>query len=228
MSKDQTPAAEAPATPPVVTEPIAPTPPPVDTSKVAAPPVEVKPGEEVKPPGDAAKPAEAIPPETPKPPEKFELKARKDSPLQKTDLEEIEALAKAKGLSQEDAQKLVESREADHERFFSRQREMAIAQQQEWRKTAETDKEIAGSDGKAFKENVEIAHRALHRFADDAFKKVLSETGLGNNPHLIRTFLRIGKGMANDRAVTEGQTVPPGKNKSRESKLYPTHNKKED
>lgn len=162
--------------------------------------------------------------EPPKPPEKYELKPKKDSPLLKADLEEIESAAKAKGLSQEDAQKMVESKEADHEKFFSRQREMAIQEQSQWRKIAETDKEISGSDGKAFKENVELAHRALNRFADDSFKRVLSETGLGNNPHLIRTFLRIGKGMADDKAILDGKTVLPKKQSTAE-KLYPTHSR---
>lgn len=158
----------------------------------------------------------------PKAPEKYELVQRKDSPLLKEDVAEIEANAKAQGLSQEQAQKLVESKEADHDKFFSRQIQQAKDQQTLWRSEVEADKEIAGTDGKAFKQNVELAKRAMDRFADDQFKKVLSETGLGNNPHLIRTFLRIGRGMADDTAVLDGSSSTPTK-KSREEKLFPTN-----
>lgn len=158
----------------------------------------------------------------PKAPEKYELVQRKDSPLLKEDVAEIEANAKAQGLSQEQAQKLVESREADHDKFFARQIQQAKDQQTLWRSEVEADKEIAGTDGKAFKQNVELAKRAMDRFADDHFKKVLSETGLGNNPHLIRTFLRIGRGMADDTAVLDGSSSTPTK-KSREEKLFPTN-----
>lgn len=155
-------------------------------------------------------------------PEKYELKLRKDSPLT-SDVAEIEANAKALGLSQEQAQKMVESRESDFDKFNQRQQEAYKTQQSEWRKTAETDVEIAGADGKAFKENIELAHRALEKFADPAFKKTLNDTGLGNHPELIKTFLRIGKGMANDKSVLDGKMSPPGKKVSREEKLFPTH-----
>lgn len=212
MSEVKTPVAEAPATPPAV--------------EIPAPPAAESGKETIVTPPDNKQGEVKVEPalvETPKPPETYELKARKDSPLLKDDLAEIESLAKAKGLSQEDAQKMVEGKEADHDKFFQRQQQQARDQMASWRKEVESDKEIAGSDGKAFKENVELAHRALSRFADEPFKKVLAESGLGNNPHLIRTFLRIGKGMADDKAVLDGKSTSPGAKTSLEQKMYPTH-----
>lgn len=188
-----------------------------------APKADEKPaGEEGKKTGEGDK---APPPEKKDPPapEKYELKTRKDSPLLKGDVEEIEAAAKAQGLSQEQAQKLVESKESDFDRFNQRQQQAYRDEQTSWRKTVEADPEIAGPKGASYKENVELAHRALSEFADDSFRKVLSETGLGNNPHLIRTFLRIGKRMAEDKAVLDGKAAPPAKKTSREQRLYPSH-----
>lgn len=165
--------------------------------------------------------------ETPKSPEKYEFKTRKDSPLLKADLEEIEVAAKAKGLSQEDAQKLVEGREADHDRFFSRQQDLYRKQMDDLKKATESDPEIAGPDGKSFKENVELAHRGLKMFADDSVMKFLAETGLGNSPALTKMFMRIGKRFANDKAILDGKSSSPTKGKSREEKLFPSHSKKE-
>lgn len=186
--------------------------------------------EAAPPPVDAGKPAEkppegAPPPpaEKPAPPEKYELKSRKDSPLIKSDLDEIEAEAKAQGLSQEAAQKLVDAREASHDKFMSRQQDLMRAEQERWKKEVEADPEIAGQGGKMYKENIEHAHRFLKANFDEAFVKMLSETGLGNNPGLIRGFMRAGKRMADDRAVLDGAGATPGKGRSTEEKLFPTH-----
>lgn len=209
MSNDKKPAADAPATPPA------------ELPKDASPPND-KQGDPAKPAADQ-KPPENTPKPNEKPPEKYELKARKDSPLLKADLEEIEANAKAKGLSQEDAQKMVDGKEADFDRFNQRQQEAYQAKMAEWRAAAEADKEIAGTDGKAFKENVELAHRGLKMVANDSVMKFLNESGWGNHPDAIKMFMRIGKLFADDKAVLDGKSSPPGKKTSREQKLFPTH-----
>lgn len=236
MSKVETPAAAAPATPPAAKVETPATPPPAaaDPGKGNPPPADGNKADDgkgaaaaaVEKPVDAGgnpPPAKEEPP-PPKPPDKYELKTKT---LLKGDLDEIEADAKAKGLSQEDAQKLVEGREVEHGRFLARQQQQARDQMTAWKKEVESDPEIGGEGGKMLKENIELAHRALARFADDPFRKVLAETGLGNNPHLVRTFLRIGRGMAEDKAITDGKTPPPSKKASREEKLYPSHSKKE-
>lgn len=208
---EQAKAADATTTPPKETQ----AQPKTEEAKLASP--DNKQGEAIKPE------AKVDNVELPKPPEKYELKTSKNSQLLKSDLEEIESAAKAKGLSQEDAQKLVESKEADFGKYFERQQQAYRDQQDQWRKEVESDREIAGADGKVFKENVELAHRGLSMFADDAFKKVLAESGLGNNPHMIRTFMRIGQRFADDKAVLDGKSLSPNKKVSREEKLFPTH-----
>lgn len=233
MSEVETPTAEVQPTPEVKDTVI--TPPTADvvaTEVKEEPAPNNKPGDEKSEPVATEKTAEsekASENEKPKAPEKYELKSRKDSPLLKADLEEIEADAKARGLSQEDAQKVVEGREADHDRFFKRQQDQARDQMASWRKEVESDKEISGSDGKLLKENLEVAKRALDVFADDSFKKILADSGLGNNPHLVRTFLRIGRkiGVLDDKAVLDGKSIPPTKKVSREQKLFPSHFQKE-
>lgn len=198
---------------------------------------EIKQGEVAKAEPAPEKPAEQTdkvvktddppPKESTKAPEKYELKTRNNSPLLKDDLAEIEANAKAKGLSQEDAQKMVEGREADHDKFFDRQLKLFEAQKDEWKKATESDPELCGKDGKAFKENVEMAHRGMKRFFGDSFNKHLLDTGFGNHPDVVKGFARIGRELANDKAVLDGKSTTPGKGKSREEKLYGSHFKKE-
>ena len=164
--------------------------------------------------------------EKPVAPEKYDLKLPKDSPLDPAYVAKIEAEAKAEGLTNEQAQVRLE-RDNQAQAYFANQQQEQIKQQQKaWVTEVESDKEIGGKD---YKENIETAKRALDRFADDAFKKTLSESGLGNNPHMIRTFLRIGKMMADDKLVTEGKAgATPASKKSREEVFYPSMQKKQE
>jgi len=151
-------------------------------------------------------------------PEKYELKLSKNSLLDPAYVAKIEAEAKAEGLSNEQAQgRLARDEQVAQNTLLAQQqafKERAIS----WAKECESDKEIGGT---AYKENVELAKRALDQFADASFKKILDESGLGNNPHLLRTFVRIGKKIGNDRLVTEGKAggVPKEK-RSKEDVFY--------
>lgn len=152
-------------------------------------------------------------------PEKYELKLGKDSLLDASDVAKVEALAKASGLSNEQAQARLAEREEAKTAFFEQQKETLKTVQATWVSEIATDKEFGG---KAFKENAEYAKRAVDQFADDAFKKALNDPDMqwGNNPHLFRTFARIGKLIAEDKLV-EGKAGASQKDKrSTEEKLY--------
>lgn len=134
-------------------------------------------------------------------PTKYELKVPEGSQLQAADLEKIALFAKEQGLSNVQAQKLVEREAQVLSAYVQGQSEQLKTQTQAWIKDLETDKEVGGAQ---FSENMEIAHRAVKKFADPEFVKILEETGLGNNPGLVRAFWRIGKQMVNDKMVTPG------------------------
>jgi hypothetical protein len=84
-----------------------------------------------------------------------------------------------------------------------------------WVAQAQQDTEIGGD---AFKQNVELAHRALTKFAPEGFVKMLEQTGLGNHPDLVRTFFRIGKQMSEDQLIIPGAQA--GGKKSAEELFY--------
>lgn len=160
---------------------------------------------EAKPEAKAESKAEAPKTDEPKPDAdkpkeepKFDLKLGKDSPLNETHVEKIVALAKAQGLSQEQAQALLD-RESDlMSEFKEAQVEQLESAKAQWLTQVQKDPEISG------KENAEFAKRVVDRFGSDEFKKAVNESGLGNHPELVRVFVRIGKAMADDKLVQPG------------------------
>lgn len=74
-----------------------------------------------------------------------------------------------------------------------------------WEAEARADKDIGGAK---FDESVATAVKGLDAVADDAFRALLNETGLGNHPAVIRTFHKVGQQIA-DAPVVRG-TQPAG------------------
>lgn len=145
----------------------------------------------------------------------FELNLPESSVLTKTDLERIVADAKARGLSKEEAQKLVERDSETVKSYVSRQDEAYKRAQVEWLEKTKSDKELGGEN---LQKTADHAKRVLDRFGSQELKDALNETGLGNHPELIRVFARIGKLMANDSLVA-GQNSS-GEKKSIANLLY--------
>lgn len=154
-------------------------------------------------------------PEKPKVPEKYELKLPKDSLMDPARVEKIASFAKERGLSQDQAQAVLE-RESDAISSYAASQQEALKQKaSEWKTAVESDKEIGGP---ALTESVEFAKRALDKFASPTLKQQLNETGLGNHPELVRAFARIGKAMGDDKLVLPGSRENPSR--SFESILY--------
>ena len=72
--------------------------------------------------------------------------------------------------------------------------------------------------GDGFDEKVEIARRAVEKFGGDELKKFLDDSGLGDNPILVKAFYEVGSRILEDRTV-------PGHGKAIQSPLdqmYPS------
>lgn len=144
-------------------------------------------------------------------PEKYDLKLAEKSPLDPKHLEKIASFAKERGLSQDQAQALLD-----------RDNQLAVEQQANWDNTqkqwvneVQADKELGGE---RYAQNIENAKRALDQFASPNLRKQLNETGLGNHPELVRVFARIGKAMADDTIIVPGRQA--GEQKSAAEVLY--------
>jgi len=58
--------------------------------------------------------------------------------------------------------------------------------------------------GAAYEQNLSLAKSAVEQFGGEELKTMLNQTGLGNNPELIKAFARIGKMVASDEIIGRG------------------------
>ena len=177
--------------------------------------------EPVKPPeGEAAKPTETK--EETKPegaPEKYEFKAPEGKEYDSAVLDSFSAAAKQANLTQDAAQKLLESMAPA---LVERQAAQVKAVQDGWLESSRADKEFGGEK---LAENLAVAKSAIDTFASPELKALLNSTGLGNNPEVIRFAYKIGKAMSEDKVVT-GQAAASGQRDLVKS-LYPNTPSKE-
>lgn len=119
--------------------------------------------------------------------------------------EEFKSIAKEMGLSQENAQKLVDL----GAKMVSGQEEsmgkMIADQSTAWQK--ESLQQFKQAD-------IDIANKAIMQFADTDTIELLQTTGLGNNPLIVGLFNKIGQ------AMQEGN-MPLGANQQTPTRLYP-------
>ena len=120
------------------------------------------------------------------------------------------------GLTQEQAQKLVD---------FQAQQVQASSQSQTdafnqlvdgWQEQSRNDKEFGGD---AFEQNVGIAQSAVEKFGTPELKQLLNEHGVGNHPEMIRFMVKVGKLTVED--VPGANNAPVSVTQDRVSTLYP-------
>ena len=150
-------------------------------------------------------------------PEKYEdFKLPEGMELDKEALAEFLPLAKDLGLTQEQAQKLIDSYAKQAQKVTEEPGKRFAKLQEDWTKATTGDKEYGGKD---FDANLATANAAIKEFGSPELNKVLAWSGLGNHPELVRTFWKIGKAMKED-GVRSGASSD-SKPKDVASLLYP-------
>lgn len=139
---------------------------------------------------------------------KVSLKVPEGSLLEPADLDRIAAHAAAKGLSESDAQALVDAESKAVAEYSARQLAQLAEEGERWKGAAKVDAEIGGAK---FDENIELARRFIDRFGSDDLKRALASTGLGNHPEFVRLCVRAGKAAREDTLVTSGLRGMPTK-----------------
>lgn len=141
--------------------------------------------------GDDKKPVSAAP-------EKYEFTAGKDQELDTAAIAAFEPIARELGLSNEQAQKIVDVYGSTiMPQLVKQQADEWQKQITGWAETVKADKDGLGSD-----ESIGHAQKALDQFGSPELKSYLVETGLGNHPELVRVFSKIGKAMSEDGFVS--------------------------
>lgn len=126
-------------------------------------------------------------------------------------------LFKELGLTQTQAQKLVDFQAAQTAQAQQAQVESFTKLVGGWETAARNDKEYGG--GK-FDENVAHARSAVAKFGTPAFKQLLEDHGTGSHPEMIRFLISVGKLTAEDNPGSAGN---PGGAKAKDHSdiLYP-------
>ncbi|WP_250533975.1 protease [Caballeronia sp. AZ10_KS36] len=149
--------------------------------------------------------------------------------LQGEVFEELKAFAKEKGLSQEDAQKLVDLGVKQSQGFNTGFTE-AVAKAEteafglprgEWEAKAKADPEFGGEK---LGENLAAAKLALDKFGSDQLRAALNKSGLGNYPEMIRFMVKAGKAISEDGRLVTGAAAQKDRSATPiENRIYPDH-----
>jgi hypothetical protein len=150
-------------------------------------------------------------------PESYEFTHPEGASLDDTGIAAFSEFAKGQNLTQEAAQKLLDSLAPA---MAASAQARHTAQLTEWADTSKADPEFGGAK---FDENLAIADKALTTFGKPEFVEFLKSTGLANHPEMIRTFLAVGKQISETRLVVGG-SGPHGENKSAAQRLFPNMN----
>ncbi|EJD6539147.1 TPA: peptidase [Providencia rettgeri] len=130
-------------------------------------------------------------------PEKYEFTAGEGQELDKEAVAAFEPIARELGLSNEQAQKIVDVYGSTIMPQIAKQQEAAWQKQvTEWAETVKADKELGSV------ESIGNAQKAMDQFGTPEIKQYLNDSGLGNHPELFRIFSRIGKAMSEDGFVS--------------------------
>ena len=112
------------------------------------------------------------------------------------------------GLSQEQANKLVEVYAGAMQEQAQASADAAKELVSGWKDTAKQDKEIGLNN---WKDSVDAANAAIRTFGTpELVQDVMIGQGMGNHPEVIRMFSRIGKAIADDSLVTGEATDTSG------------------
>ena len=124
-------------------------------------------------------------------PEKYELTLPEDMELDQDTLDLFSPIFKELGLSNEDAQKLVEVyaplMENQNERFAERAKQEFKAMVDGWK--ADTMKEL-GADAKT---KLAVANKAIDRLGSPELREVLDQTGVGNSKAFVLMMTKVGE-----------------------------------
>ena len=131
---------------------------------------------------------------------------------------QVQALAKGLNLPQEQAQKLADFAAGWQKEADAKQQQNLTAMREDWKRAAGADPEIGGPN---LATNLAIAKKAVEAFGGKELVDFLDQSGFGNHPVAIRTFVKIGKAMSEDKLVNAGEGAKPSLAES----MYPSMKK---
>lgn len=125
-------------------------------------------------------------------PDAYDLKAPEGAGLDAEGLKSFEPIFKEVGLSQEQAQKLVNLYGEKQASFVEEQKGIWQKQQSTWIEEFKADKAFGGANTDA---SVQAAEKAWRHFGTAEDIRLVHQFGLANFPPLVKILARVGKEM---------------------------------
>jgi hypothetical protein len=123
-------------------------------------------------------------------PEEYKFEFTEGAAIDEDALAELSTIAKELNLPQAEAQKFASMAEKMSQRWSEQLNNHMLDIRTGWRDAVKTDKELGGD---AMPQNLAHAKSAIEAFGTPELKKMLDDTGIGDNPEFIRFALRVGK-----------------------------------
>lgn len=131
-------------------------------------------------------------------------------------LAEASAVFKEIGLTQEQAQSLVDldvkNKQAEHDETLAAWNKTM----DDWRAESAADKEFGGTK---LDESVVLAKKGRDAFGSAEFIQMLDVTGVGNHPEMVRFLVKLGKAVSED-VILQGSGAAP-KSKDAAQIMFP-------
>ena len=136
-------------------------------------------------------------------PEKYEVKVPEGMTIDQGLLDVVTPIFKELNLPQESVQKLVDAYAPHVNSMLEAQKQQAVdgykAITKEWE--AETVKEL----GKDASKELVFASKFIDKYGSNEVRKLLNETGIGNNVHIAKLFIAAGKAISSDSFPDSGR-----------------------
>jgi hypothetical protein len=191
--------------------------PPKDTPPSDTPPAD-------KPPED--EPPEDKPPETRAPAEYADFIVPEGMSMDQAQVREFKSFAKEQDLTQEQAQKILAYGGAKIKEMIEAPYKTWSETQTKWQEEAKADPEIGGTK---FTDSITKAARVFEPGESNPFVKTAEEalslrqalfmTGAGNNPAMVKFFVRIGQLLAEPGHVEGNPNPAANENKGKDRPL---------
>ena len=136
-------------------------------------------------------------------PENYDLNTHE---FETFDVQSYSAVAKELGLSQDAAQKVIDSilptmAEKHNALVEQKAKEFVAALNTQ----LEEDEEIGGAN---LEKNLKLAVNAVKKFGTPELEAILKNGAMSSHPEFVRFFARVGKSISEDSFVASGNTAP--------------------
>lgn len=133
-----------------------------------------------------------------------------------TVLAEATDIFKEIGLTQKQAQTLVDFDMKSKQDLYQKSLDAWSETMDGWKKEAANDKEFGGT---SFEANVALAKKGRDAFGSEDFIQMLDVTGVGNHPEMIRFLVKLGKVVSEDNILQGTSSI--NKEKPAEQIMFP-------